>query len=184
MKGLKHYSICFNCWQLDVCYGCDTSNIAFLMGVVDMYMENSNTQHWEVVKSIMRYLHLKAIKDLCICFGKHMALLFASWKLTMLVIWFVECSPLGVCLPLKSISQISELQKCVALSTTKAKCVVAMRHTRRIYGFHGLVRDLVITKLHNPHCDYQSAIMQGWNIVFHEDKAHTSQVSIHQSHAW
>ena len=46
---------------------CTRPDIAYAVGVVNMYMSNLSKKHWEVVKSIMRYLN--GTRDVCICFG-------------------------------------------------------------------------------------------------------------------
>ena len=75
-------------------------------------------------------------------------------------------------------SWISRLQKCVALSTTEAKYVVATEACKEVVCVSYLVRDLGITELPILHCDNLSAIMLARNLVFHAKMKHI-QVKYH-----
>ena len=71
-----------------------------------------------------------------------------------------------------AVSWISRLQKCVALSTTKAEYVAATEACKEALWLSYLVRDLGITELTILHCDSQSAIMLARNPVFHAKTKH------------
>ena len=135
-------------------------DIAFAVGVVSRYMANPGKKHWEAVKGIMRYL--KGTKDLCICFGKQKT-----------SVSFPDANYAG-----HADSWISRLQKCVALSTTKAEYVATTEACKGALWLSYLVRDLGITELPILHCDSQSAIMLARNPIFHAKTKHI-QVKYH-----
>ena len=47
---------------------CTRPNIAHAVGVVSRYMANPGKEHWEAVKSLLRYL--RGTSSTSLCFGK------------------------------------------------------------------------------------------------------------------
>ncbi|MCO5582853.1 hypothetical protein L7F22_036754 [Adiantum nelumboides] len=72
-----------------------------------------------------------------------------------------------------AVSWISRLQKCVALSTTEAEYVAAIKACKEALWLMRLVDDLGIkAKVPGLHCDSQSAIMLAKNPIFHAKRKH------------
>ena len=148
-------------------------DIAFAVGVISRYMANPRKQHWEAVKGVMRYL--KGTQDLCICFGRQDAKVHG----------YVDSDYAGHPDNRKSttgyvftfmggaVSWISRMQRCTALSTTKAEYVAASEACKEALWLSRLVADLGCTN-DTPllHCDSQSAIQLARNPVFHSKTKH------------
>ncbi|MCO5597082.1 hypothetical protein L7F22_051156 [Adiantum nelumboides] len=72
-----------------------------------------------------------------------------------------------------TVSWISRLQKCVALSTTEAEYVAATEASKEVLWLMRLVEELGIkSQVPVLHCDSQSAIMLARNPVFHAKTKH------------
>ena len=111
---------------------CTRPNIGHAVGVVSKFMSRPRKQHQEVVKWIMRYL--KGSSDTCLCFTG------ASLKLQS----YVDADFAGDIDSRKSttgfvftlggivISQASNLQKIITLSTIEAKYVIAIEARKEI----------------------------------------------------
>ena len=111
-------------------------DIAFAVGVVSRFMSDPRKRHWEVVKGILRYL--SGTKDMCICFGKS----------NSGVLGYIDSDYAGnsdnrrstttgyiFTLYGGSISWMSCLQKCVALSTPLRQSILQLqRHAKKLYG--------------------------------------------------
>ena len=111
---------------------CTRPDIAHAVGIVSKFMSRPRKQHQEVVKWIMRYL--KGSSDTCLCFTG------ASLKLQS----YVDADFAGDIDSRKSttgfvftlggivISQASNLQKIITLSTIEAKYVIAIEARKEI----------------------------------------------------
>lgn len=148
-------------------------DIAFAVGVVSRYMSNPGKKHWDAVKCILRYL--KGTKDLCICFGKSCKSVFGFTNADFAGHPDCRKSTLGYVFTFTggTVSWISRLQKCVALSTTEAEYVAATEACKEALWLMRLVEELGIeAKIPVLHCDSQSAIMLARNPVFHAKTKH------------
>ena len=102
---------------------CTRTNIAYTMGVVNRYMGNPRRQHWEAVKWILCYL--RGTLDVALCFSGSKSGLRGYFDSNMG--GDVDCSrsTIGYVFTLYGTAGrwISQLQKAMALSTTKAKYI-------------------------------------------------------------
>ena len=71
--------------------------IVFPLGVVSEYMAKPSKKLWEVVKGVMRYQMAQRICVYAWESGRHLSMAF--WVQTMFVMWIVESSLMGMCLP-------------------------------------------------------------------------------------
>ena len=139
---------------------CTRPNIAHAVGVVSRFMSRPGKQHQEAVKWILRYL--RGSSDTCLCFTG------ASLKLQGYV--DVDCvgdidsrkSTTGFVFTLgdTAISQASNLQKIVTLSTTEAEYVAATEDGKEMIWLHGFLDELgKKQEMGILHGDSQSAIL-------------------------
>ncbi|MCO5614198.1 hypothetical protein L7F22_068478 [Adiantum nelumboides] len=148
-------------------------DIAFAVGMVNRFMSNLGTKHWEAVKGVLRYL--AGTKDKYICFGKG--------KLS--VVGYSDAdfeedldrrrftSGYLYTFAGGAISWFSRLQSCVTLSTTEAEYVAASESCKEAIWLTRLVRDLgIVGEIAVLHCDSQSAIQLARNPVIHAKTKH------------
>ena len=102
---------------------CTRPDMAHAVGVVNRFLSNLGKEHWAAVKWILRYL--RGTSNVCLCYGKGKLILDG----------FTDANMVGNIDSRKSISGYlmtfvggavtwqSKLQKCIALSTTKAKFI-------------------------------------------------------------
>lgn len=137
-------------------------DIAYTMRVVSRFMSNPGKQHYEVVKWILRYL--QGITEKCLCFRK------GKLKLQGYVDanFFGEIDHMrnttGYVFTLggTTISQISQLQKIVVLSTTEIKHVVMIEASKEMIRLQILLAELRFKRVMNVlHSDGQSATQFG-----------------------
>ena len=115
-------------------------DIAFAVGVISRYMANPGKKHWDAVKGIMRYL--KGTKEMCICFGKHDAIVhgMGTQTQTMQVIQ-ITGSLLPVMFSLLQVVQFHgylvyrDALPCLLL---RQSMLQLLRLARRPYGLLGL----------------------------------------------
>ena len=147
---------------------CTRPDITHTVGVVSRFTVNPGNDHWEAVKQIFRYL--RGSSKLCLIFGDSKPVLEG----------YVDADQAGDLDGRKStfgylftfarlaISWQSRLQKCVALSTTKAKYIAAneagkeMLWLKQFLQEFGLKQDEYVVN-----CDSQSAIDLSKNSMYH-----------------
>ncbi|MCO5550600.1 hypothetical protein L7F22_065452 [Adiantum nelumboides] len=148
-------------------------DIAFVVGVVSLYMSNSGKKHWEAVKGILRYL--KATKNMCICYGSQELSVMGYRDSSYAGDLDNRRSMLGYVFKMArgAVSWRSRLQTCVTQSTTEAEYVAASEACKEAIWLGRLVTDLGI-KEETPmlHCDSQSAIQLARNPVYHSKTKH------------
>ena len=139
-------------------------------------------KHWEAMKGILRYL--SGTKDMCICFGKSNSGVLVYTNSDYARNSDNKRSTTGYIFTLYggAISWMSHLQKCVALSTTKAKYVATIEAFKeaiwliRLVGDFGLGDDMPIL-----HSDSQNAIILAKNPMFH---AKTKNIEVKYHFHW
>ena len=148
-------------------------DIAFAVGVISRYMANPGKKHWDAVKGVMRYL--KGTKEMCICFGKHDAIVHGYTDSDYAGHPDNRKSTTGYVFTFTggAISWISRVQGCIALSTTEAEYVAAAEACKEALWLARLVADLGFPgDVPFLHCDSQSAIQLARNPVFHAKTKH------------
>ena len=152
---------------------CTRPDIAHAVGVVSRFISRPGKQHWETVKWILRYL--KGLSDTCLCFTD------ASLKLQ----GYVDANFASDIDNKKSttefvftlggiaISQASNLQKIITLSTTEAEYVAATEAEKEMIWLHGFLNELgKKQKMGILHNDSQSVILLAKNSAFHSKSKH------------
>ena len=152
---------------------CTRPYIAHAVGVVSRFMSRPGKQHWEVVKWILRYL--KGLSDTCFCFTG------ASLKLQ----GYVDADFTGDIDSRKSttrfvftlggtaISQASNLQKIITLSTTETEYVAATEVGKKMIWLYGFLDELgKKQEMGILHSNSQSAIFLAKNSAFHSKSKH------------
>ena len=152
---------------------CTIPGIAHAVGVVSRFMSMPGKQHWEAVKWILRYL--RGLLDTCLYF------ICASLKLQ----GYVDAnfasdidsrkSTTGFVFTLGgiAISRVSNIQKIVTLSTTKAEYVTAIETRKEMIWLHGFLDELgKKQEMDILHSDSQSAIFLAKNSAFHSKSKH------------
>ena len=117
-------------------------DIAHVMGVVSRYMIRPGEQNWEVVKWLLR--NLRGLTDTCLCFtgvslelqGYIDADLVGNIDSRKSTTWFVFTLG-GI-----TISWSSYIQKIVALSTTIAEYVAAIKATKEMIWLRSFLDEL------------------------------------------
>jgi hypothetical protein len=105
---------------------CTKLDISHAVGVVSRYMSNSDSEHWNAVRWILRYL--VGTKDMALCYTGADIQLCGFVDSDMAGDIDSRKSTTGYVFTLggASISWVSRLQKIVALSTTEAEYVAAV----------------------------------------------------------
>ena len=100
---------------------CTRPDIAHAVGVVSRFLSNPGKDHWAVVKWILRYL--RGTSRVCLCFGSGEPFLDGYLDADMAGDLDSRKSTSGFLMIFVggAVSWQSKLQKCVALSTTKAE---------------------------------------------------------------
>jgi len=111
---------------------CTRPDIAHAVGVVSRYLDNPGKEHWEVVKWILRYL--RGSSDECLCFGASNLILKGYTDVDMAGDLDNRKSTIGYLFTFSggAISWQSKLQKCVALSITKAEYIAATEASKEM----------------------------------------------------
>ena len=152
---------------------CTRPDTAHVVRVVSRFMSRPGKQHQEAVKWILRYL--KGSSDTSFCFTG------ASLKLQS----YVDVGFAGDIDSRKStiefvftlggttISQASNLQKIVTLSTTEAEYVTATEAGKEMIWLHGFLDELgKKQEMGILHSDSQSVIFLAKNLAFHSKSKH------------
>jgi hypothetical protein len=148
-------------------------DIAHAVGVVNRYMNNPDKEHWEAVKSILRYL--RGTTTHALCFGGSNTILQGYVDSDMVgdkdsrrrTTWyaFIVCGT--------KVSWILKLQKVVALSTTKAEYVVAIEASKEMIWLQRFMEELGKKQENSRlYCDSESVIHLAKNSSFHSNTKH------------
>ncbi|XP_060211884.1 uncharacterized protein LOC132639459 [Lycium barbarum] len=134
---------------------CTRPNIAHAIGIVSRFLSNPRKEHWNAVKWIMRYLC--STSSLSFCFGTEKPILCCYTDSDMAGDVDTRKSTSGYLITYAggAVSWQSRLQKCVALSTTKAELIATVETCKELLymkrfmeelGF-AQVRDVLDSKL-------------------------------------
>ena len=108
-------------------------------------MSNPSKKHWEAMKGVMQYLN--GTRELCICFGSKEAFLEGysdanyardvdKWRFAPRYVFMLIGG---------AISWQSYVQKCVSMSTTKAKYISTLKACKEEICLAFLVKDLGVS---------------------------------------
>ncbi len=152
---------------------CTRLDISHVVGVVSKYMSNPGKQHWEAVKWILRYL--RGTTEKCLTFRKDELKLEGYVDSDFAREVDHRRSTTGYVFTLGStaISWVSQLQKIVTISTTKAEYVAVIEASKELIWLQGLLTKLGFEQEMNVlHSDSQSAIHLAKNSAFHSRTKH------------
>ena len=109
---------------------CTRQDIAHAIGLVSRYLSNPGKVHWEAVKWIFRYL--RGTSKLSLCYGGGKPILESYTDADMAGDLDNRKSTSGYVFTFSggAISWQSKLQKCIALSTTKAEYIAAVEASK------------------------------------------------------
>ncbi|GJZ80925.1 retrovirus-related pol polyprotein from transposon TNT 1-94 [Tanacetum coccineum] len=152
---------------------CTRPDIAHAVGVVSRFMSNPGREHWEAVKWLLRYL--KGTSKATLCFSRKEVVLegffysdyggcLDSGKSTTGYVFTVGGT---------SVSWMSRIQKCVAMSTTEAEYMAIAEAGKELVWLKNFLEELDRAQTECVlFCDNQSAIHLAKNPVFHGRTKH------------
>uniref|UniRef100_A0A2N9HLW0 Integrase catalytic domain-containing protein n=1 Tax=Fagus sylvatica TaxID=28930 RepID=A0A2N9HLW0_FAGSY len=152
---------------------CTWPDIAHAVGVVSRFMVNPSKEHWEAVKWIFRYL--RGSSKLCLSFGSSKPVLEGYTDADMVGDLDGRKSTSGFLFTFAwgAVSWQSKLQKCVALSTTKAEYIAATEAGKEMLWMKRFLQDLGLKQdEYVVHCDSQSALDLSKNSTYHSRTKH------------
>ncbi|GKA86888.1 retrovirus-related pol polyprotein from transposon TNT 1-94 [Tanacetum coccineum] len=152
---------------------CTRPDIAHAVGVISRFMSNPGREHWEAVKWLLRYL--KGTSKATLCFNRKEVILEGF-----------SDSDYGGCLDLRksttgyvfivggtAVSWMSRIQKCVAMSTTKAEYMTIAEAGKELVWLKNFLEELNRAQTECVlFCNNQSAIHFSKNPVFHGQTKH------------
>ena len=152
---------------------CTRLDIIHFIGVANKFMVNLGKDHWEAVKQIFRYL--RGSFELCLTFSESKPILKgyvdANWagnldgRKSTSVYLFTFTGRAALCQ--------SILQKCVALSTTKAEYIVVNEAGKKMLWLKWFLQELGLKQDgYVVDCDSQSAIDLNKNSMYHARSNH------------
>ncbi|KAI4334843.1 hypothetical protein L6164_013552 [Bauhinia variegata] len=170
MKKVPYASIVGSLMYVMVCTRPDN---AHAVGVVSRYLSNPGKEHWQTVKWILRYL--RGTSRFCLCFSASKPVLDG----------YTDADMKGDVDSRKSISEYmmtfagaavswqSKLQKCVALSSTKAEYIVITKAGKELLWMKIFLQELDLNQeRYMVHSNSQSAIHLSKNLTFHSRSKH------------
>ena len=147
---------------------CTRPDIAHAVGVVSRFLTNPGKEHWEVVKWILRYLRGTSKVCLCFCSGESMLDGYTDSNMAGDVNSMKSISRFMMTFAGGSVSWQSKLQKCVALSTTKAKYIAITEGFKEALWMIKLLEELGLKQeKYVVYSDSQSIIHLSKNSTFH-----------------
>lgn len=150
---------------------CTRPDIAHSVGVVSRFLANPGKQHQQAVKWMLRYL--KGTHHYYLCFDHANMVLEGFTDAYMAGDVDTRKSTTGYLYTFAgvAVSQVSKLQKIVALSTIEAEYIAATEACKEMLWIQQFLGELGI-KQHKYvlYCDSQSAIHLAKNPAFHSRK--------------
>ena len=147
-------------------------DIAYVVSIVIRFLSNPRRQHWEVVKWIMRYLRGTSNLKLTFGSGKPILVGYIDSNMERGVNNRKSTSDYLMTFSGGVVSWKSRLQKCVALSITKAECI-ATTTCKELLWLKCFMKELWFKQQHHViYCDNQSAIHLSKNSTFHAKSKH------------
>ncbi|GJW93969.1 hypothetical protein Tco_0173641 [Tanacetum coccineum] len=152
---------------------CTRPDIAHAVGVVSRFMSNPGREHWEAVKWLLRYL--KGTSKATLCFSRKEVVLegfsdsdyggcLDSGKSTTGYVFTVGGT---------TVSWMSRIQKCVAMSTTEAEYMAIAEAGKELVWLKNFLEELDRAQTEcRLFCDNQSAIHLAKNPMFHGRTKH------------
>lgn len=141
---------------------CTRPDIAYVVRVISRFLSNSDKEHWNVVKWIMRYL--RGTSNMSFCFGSENSLLVGYTDADMAgdidskhsIFGYIACFASG------AVSQQSKLQKCVALFTNEVEFIADIEACKELLWMKKLLLKIGFKQdRYLLFCDNQSAIHLG-----------------------
>ena len=113
---------------------CTRPDIAYVVGTIRRFLSNPGKEHWGAVKWILRYL--KGMSDMELCFGsgKSELVCYTDSNLGGNLEYSKSTSGYLITFRGGAISCQLRLQKCIALSTTKAEYIVITEGAKNCFG--------------------------------------------------
>ncbi|WKA07403.1 hypothetical protein VitviT2T_025235 [Vitis vinifera] len=152
---------------------CTRPDIAYAVGVVSRFLSNPGRLHWEAVKWIMRYL--QGTSKLKLTFGSGKPVLVGYTDSDMSRDVDNRRSTSGYLMTFSGgvVSWQSRLQKCVALSTTKAEYIVVAEACKELLWMKSFIHELGFKQQrYVVYCDNRNAIHLSKNSTFHARSKH------------
>ena len=147
---------------------CTRPDIAHAVGIVSKYMENPGKEHWEAVKWLLRYLRDTSNTSLCYDNCKVVLQGFVDADLSGDVDSSKSTSGYIYTIDETTVSWISKLQKCVALSSTEAEYVAIAEAGKKMIWMTDYLEELSRKQCKKIlYIDSQSAIHLVKNPVYH-----------------
>ncbi|GJT82585.1 hypothetical protein Tco_1056927 [Tanacetum coccineum] len=152
---------------------CTMPNIAHAVGVVTRFMSNPGREHWEAVKWLLRYL--KGTSKATLCFSRKEVVLEGFFDSDYRGCLYSGKSTTGYVFTMggTTVSWMSRIQKCVAMSTTEAKYMAIAEAGKELVWLKNFLEELDRAQTECVlFCDNQSAIHLAKNPVFHGRTKH------------
>lgn len=107
-------------------------DIAYIVGAVSRYLINPGREYWQATKWILRCV--RGTSNACLCYMSDKLLLIGYTNANMAGNLIIRRSTLGIVINFAGgvVSWSSRLQKCVTLSTTKAKFITTTETYKEI----------------------------------------------------
>ncbi|XP_059669135.1 secreted RxLR effector protein 161-like [Cornus florida] len=121
---------------------CTRPDIAYAVGAVSRLMKDPGKLHWEAVKWILRYL--RGTIDKCLCFKRGEVKLHGYVDSDFTGEVDHRRSIIGYVFMVRTstVSWVSQIQKIVALSTTKAEYMAMTEASKEMIWLQGLLTEL------------------------------------------
>ncbi|GKA51739.1 retrovirus-related pol polyprotein from transposon TNT 1-94 [Tanacetum coccineum] len=152
---------------------CTRPDLAHAVGVVSRFLSNPGKKHWEAVKWIFRYLRGTSKLGITFGNGKPMLVGYTDSDLAGNKDNMKYTSEYLITFAGGAVLWQSRLQKCVALSTTEAKYVAAMKACKELLWLKMFLQELGFKQQrYAVLCDNQSTIHLAKNSMFHKRTKH------------
>ncbi|GKD95944.1 hypothetical protein Tco_1379841 [Tanacetum coccineum] len=146
---------------------CTRTNIPHAVGVVSRFISNTGKEHWKAVKWLLRYL--KGTSKATLCFNRKVVVLEGFFNSD-----YGGCLDLGNSLTVYvftvggiTVSWMSRIQKCVAMSTTEAEYMDIVEAGKELVWLKNFLEELDRAQIVSVmYCDNQSVIYLTKNHVF------------------
>ncbi|GJV32620.1 putative RNA-directed DNA polymerase [Tanacetum coccineum] len=155
---------------------CTRPDLAHAVGVVSRFLSNPGKKHWEAVKWIFRYLRGTSKLGITFGNGKPMLVGYTDSDLAGNKDNMKYTSEYLITFAGGAVLWQSRLQKCVALSTTEAKYVAAMKACKELLWLKRFLQEFGFKQQrYVVLCDNQKDDIEGW--MFELNKVHTDDKS-------
>ena len=147
---------------------CTRPDIAHAVGTVSRFLSNPGRENWNVIKWILRYL--RGTVNMMLCFGDDKLIVVGYSDSDMAGDIDSRKSTSGYMIKFVggSVTWQSRLQRCVALSTTKAEFIAITEACKELLWVKKFLQELgVVQDKYLLFLDSQSVIYLGKNSTFH-----------------